>query len=101
MVKSRQRRDEPAAPDAISRRRFLRNAALAGVGLGAAGLVSGCGSSSSGGDPKLITQGLAWPSHPVAWPLEGHPIASGLAPEKDATLQIYNWVAYLSPQVVK
>ena len=28
-------------------------------------------------------------------------IASGLAPEKGATLQLYNWVAYINESVIK
>jgi len=39
----------------------------------------------------------------VKWPLfsGNEPIKSGLAPEKGATLQIYNWVAYINESVVK
>ena len=32
---------------------------------------------------------------------DNKPIASGLAPEKGATLQLYNWVAYINEAVVK
>ena len=40
---------------------------------------------------------------PVKWPVyaDNKPIASGLAPEKGATLQLYNWVAYINEAVVK
>ena len=32
---------------------------------------------------------------------DNKPIASGLAPEKGATLRLYNWVAYINEAVVK
>ena len=40
---------------------------------------------------------------PVKWPVyaDNKPIASGLAPERGATLQLYNWVAYINEAVVK
>ncbi len=40
---------------------------------------------------------------PVKWPIyaDNKTIASGLAPEKGATLQIYNWVAYINEKVIK
>ena len=41
--------------------------------------------------------------NPVKWPIfaDNKPIASGLAPEKGATLEIYNWVAYINEAVIK
>jgi spermidine/putrescine transport system substrate-binding protein len=46
---------------------------------------------------------LAAPDHPVTWDIadDNKPIADGLAPEKDATLKIYNYADYLSPEAVK
>jgi spermidine/putrescine transport system substrate-binding protein len=40
---------------------------------------------------------------PVKWPVysQNKPIASGLAPEEGATLQLYNWVAYINESVIK
>ena len=40
---------------------------------------------------------------PVKWPVytDNKPIASGLEPEKGATLQLYNWVAYINESVIK
>src|SRR6185437_12826922 len=45
---------------------------------------------------------LPRPNHPVKWPVfsGNQPIASGLAPEQDATLQLYSWVAYINQDVV-
>jgi spermidine/putrescine transport system substrate-binding protein len=85
---------------AISRRQLL--AAGAGVALG--GLLAGCSTTNPAGassaDPPLPrdTRGGG-----VKWPLyaDNKPIASGLAPERGATLELYNWVAYINEAVVK
>ncbi|HYK31277.1 MAG TPA: spermidine/putrescine ABC transporter substrate-binding protein [Streptosporangiaceae bacterium] len=39
----------------------------------------------------------------MTWPIyaANKPIKSGLLPEKNATLKIYNWVAYVNPQSLK
>jgi spermidine/putrescine transport system substrate-binding protein len=94
------RRPEPDE-SAISRRQLLG----AGAGLALGGLLAGCGgagsnvvgATSSGGIP------LPRPDNPVKWPIfsDNKAIASGLAPEKGATLQIYNWVAYINEAVIK
>ena len=90
--------------DPISRRDFLTTAGAA-LGLGSlGGLLGACGGSSgstattsSGGIP------LPRPNNPVKWPLytSNAAIKSGLQPEQNATLQIYNWVAYVNETVVK
>jgi spermidine/putrescine transport system substrate-binding protein len=88
------------SPDgfSISRRDLLR----AGAGLALGGMLAGCSSTNpagaSSGDPPLPRQ-----DSPVKWPVYGgnKPIASGLVPEKGATLQLYNWVAYINEAVVK
>jgi simple sugar transport system substrate-binding protein len=51
---------------AVARRRFIRNAGLAGVGAPAIGaLLAACGSSSGGGGTGSNSQGSdPWPSHP-------------------------------------
>ncbi len=88
----------------ISRRDFLSKV---GLGAAAGGLLAACGASSSasGGTsgPKGTGTPLPRPNHPVKWPVfsGNEPIKSGLAPEKGATLQIYNWVAYINEAVVK
>ena len=45
---------------------------------------------------------LPRPDHPVKWPIfaANKAIASNLQPETGATLQLYNWVAYINQQVV-
>jgi spermidine/putrescine transport system substrate-binding protein len=92
----------------LSRREFLSKvgSGLAIGGLGLAG--AACGSSS--GSPAAQT-GLAVgpgglplprPSRPVKWPIykDNAAIASNLKPEEGATLQVYNWVAYINQAVV-
>jgi spermidine/putrescine transport system substrate-binding protein len=89
----------------LSRRNFLKSSAAAGLLAGGAGsLLAACGNApgsaaglSSGGIP------LPRPDHRVTWPIykDNPPIKSGLAPETNATLRIFNWVAYLNPQIMK
>lgn len=45
----------------------------------------------------------ASPSNPVTWPIAAgnEPIAAGLAPERGATLQVYNYADYLDPAAIK
>jgi spermidine/putrescine transport system substrate-binding protein len=82
---------------AISRRQLL--AAGAGLALGAT--LAGCSSTN----PAAGSSGPPLPrqNSPVKWPLysDNKPIASGLVPEKGATLQLYNWVAYVNEAVIK
>jgi spermidine/putrescine transport system substrate-binding protein len=93
----------------VSRRGFLRTSAGAGALLGSGGLASllaACSSSSGPGGPTGLTSGgipLPRPNHPVTWPMfaDNKPIKSGLPPEQNATLRIFNWVAYLNPQSMK
>ena|SRR5579875_82195 len=83
----------------VSRRGFLAGGAGAALAaLGGAPLLSGC-------SPALAGYGslpLPRPGHPVKWPIfaGNHPIKSGLPPERDATLNIYTWVAYINQAVV-
>jgi spermidine/putrescine transport system substrate-binding protein len=82
----------------MSRRQML---GLLGGGLalaGSGGLLSGC--ARAGGESVSIP--LARPDRPVTWPLPASDAAvpAGLQPERDATLQLYNWNAYINPAVV-
>ena len=67
-----------------------------------AAFIAACSKSgqSSSSAPTLT---IAAPDHPVKWdiPADNKPIADGLAPEKGATLQVYNYADYLSPDAVK
>ncbi len=95
----------------LSRRGFLRTSTGAGALLGAGGLgaaLAACGGSgptgSTGGGP-ITSNGipLPRPGNPVTWPIfaDNKPIAAGREAETGATLRIFNWVAYLNPQVMK
>jgi spermidine/putrescine transport system substrate-binding protein len=88
-----------------NRRQFLQRAAIlaaAAPTLGA--FLAACSKSGPGGTqgsgPTLT---LAAPDKPVKWPIaeDNKPIGDGLAPEKGATLKIYNYADYLSPQAIK
>jgi spermidine/putrescine transport system substrate-binding protein len=84
-------------PD-LSRRSFLGRTAGAALALGAAPLLSACASGLTGNG----TLPLPRPDHPVKWPIStgNQAIASGLPREHGATLQVYNWVAYVNQQTV-
>jgi spermidine/putrescine transport system substrate-binding protein len=88
-----------------NRRQFLQRAAIlaaAAPTLGAflAACSKGGPSGSSGSAPTLT---IAKPDSPVKWPIpdDNKPIADGMAPEKGATLKIYNYADYLSPKAIK
>jgi spermidine/putrescine transport system substrate-binding protein len=93
-------------PGGMSRRAFLRRGAGAGaVALGASGvgsLLSACSGALATGQVGRPLP-LPRPDHPVTWPIfaGNQPIKSGLLPERNATLKIYNWVAYVNPQCLK
>jgi len=77
----------------------MGGAALAFSSAGA--LLDACGT----GTPPSTSTGLplARPDHPVRWPIfsDNKPIASGLQPERNATLKLYNWVEYIYRKVLK
>jgi spermidine/putrescine transport system substrate-binding protein len=91
------RRGPQALESALSRRQLL----MAGAGLALGGALAGCSSTN----PAAGSSGPPLPRQdsPVKWPLYSHnkPIPSGLEPEKGATLQLYNWVAYINESVIK
>ncbi len=88
----------------MSRREFLTLTAglgLASAGLGAVaeGLTAG---QAAAADRAASPIPLARPDNPVTWPAtSGAPaIASGLPSERNATLRVYNWVAYVNKAVL-
>jgi spermidine/putrescine transport system substrate-binding protein len=88
----------------MPRRRFLKGgaglSALAALGAGAAATsaLTGCASDLTG-TGKLP---LPRPDNPVKWPAFANntAIKSGLEPERDATLQVYIWEAYINQACV-
>ena len=91
-------------PSGLSRRTFLAGATTTGL----AAALAACGSSGSstattaGSTTTTEPLALPRPDSPVTWPVySSNPaIADGLAPEKNATLKIYNWVAYVNQKVL-
>jgi spermidine/putrescine transport system substrate-binding protein len=84
---------------AISRRSLLAGAA----GLALAPLLAGCSTTNPAAASSVPPLPRNAPGGAVKWPVyaDNKPIASGLQPERGATLQLYNWVAYINEAVVK
>jgi len=93
---------EDRSAGVVSRRTVLAGALTTGL----AAALAACGSSSakSAGTTTTTTQPLALPrpDNPVTWPVyaSNAAIADGLQPEKNATLKIFNWVAYVNQKVL-
>jgi spermidine/putrescine transport system substrate-binding protein len=83
------------APRKVTRRSFLGSAALA---LGAVPLLDACASALAGTGSVQLPR----PNNPVRWPVftGNEAIKTGMPPEEGATLQVYNWVAYVNQAVV-
>jgi spermidine/putrescine transport system substrate-binding protein len=95
------RRSAGVSRRGLSRRDFLQRAALASLGLPAAGLLSGClrhppSTALKGVDP------FTSPQHPATWPItaDNPPIADNQTPERNATLQLYNYADYIDPHAI-
>jgi spermidine/putrescine transport system substrate-binding protein len=78
----------------LSRRAALQRGAAAALLAGGGGaLLDACAPFLTGGE----TLPLPRRDNPVTWPTtDNKQIASGLQPETGATLQIFNWVAYVN-----
>lgn len=85
-----------------TRRQFLQRTAIMAAGTPAlAAFLAACSKpESTSAKPSLQ---LASPDNPVTWDIakDNQPIADGLAPEKGATLQLYSYADYVSPDAVK
>jgi spermidine/putrescine transport system substrate-binding protein len=86
--------DVPRKRPDLSRRSFLGASAGAALALGAAPLLSACAPGLTGNGSVPLPR----PDNPVKWPIftDNQAIASGQPPEQGATLQVYNWVAYVN-----
>jgi spermidine/putrescine transport system substrate-binding protein len=84
----------------MPRRRFLKGGAglSALAALGATGALAGCASDLAGSGKLPLPR----PGNPVKWPVfaGNTAIKSGLAAERDATLQVYIWEAYINQACV-
>jgi spermidine/putrescine transport system substrate-binding protein len=91
-------------PDGTRRRPELSRRQALQRGLAAALLAGGGAAVLDACAPYLVGANnipLPRPSRPVSWPVAGNKaIASNLAPETGATLQVYNWVAYVNQACV-
>ncbi len=91
-------------PDGTRRRPELSRRDALKRGLAAALLAGGGGTVLEACAPYLVgptNTPLPRPSSPVRWPVTGNAaIASNLPPETGATLQVYNWVAYINQACV-
>ncbi len=78
----------------MPRRSFLKGSVTAA----ALAALAGCASDLTGSGAVPLPR----PDHPVTWPVfQGNgPVASGLTAERDATLQIYTWEAYINQACV-
>ncbi len=89
-------------PTPPTRRQFLARAAILAAAAPALGafLRRVLSQAPSSSQPTLT---LAAPDNPVKWDIadDNKPIADGLAPEKGATLQLYSYADYTSPDAVK
>ena len=89
-------------PTPPTRRQFLARAAILAAAAPTFGaFLAACSKSGPASSGPSLT--IAAPDNPIKWPIpdDNKPIADGLAPEKGATLKIYNYADYLSPQAVK
>jgi spermidine/putrescine transport system substrate-binding protein len=85
------------APELSRRDALRRGFAAAVLAGGGASLLDACAGYLVG--PTNVP--LARPNHPVTWPTTGNKmIADGLPIEEGATLQVYNWVAYINQACV-
>jgi spermidine/putrescine transport system substrate-binding protein len=84
-------------PDLSRRQALRRGLAAALLAGGGAAMLEGCAPYLVG--PNNIP--LPRPNHPVRWPTgTNKAIPNGLKPEVGATLQVYNWVAYVNQACV-
>ena len=87
-----------------NRRQFLTRAALLAAAAPALPLfLDACSKSETSSSPASPSLKIASPQSPVTWdiPADNTPIADGLAPEQGATLQLYSYADYVSPDAVK
>lgn len=85
-----------------TRRQFLARAALIAAGAPTLGIpLAACSKGGPSSSAPSLT--LASPSSPVTWDIaaDNEPIADGLTPEKGATLQLYSYADYISPDAVR
>jgi len=100
--------DQARRRSELSRRSFLaRGAATAVAAPSLMAFLEACSKkdTATGGAAPAATAtfSVASPEHPVKWPIynDNKPIASGLTPEKGATVNVYTYTDYLDPKALK
>ncbi len=89
-------------PLEFSRRDFLRRAGGAAVAVPSlAAILAACGKPDEPGQTGSQARTLARPDKPVTLELNGDPIGADTPIEEGATLQVYNWSAYMYKKVLK
>ncbi len=83
----------------LSRREMLR--IMGGTAIAAPAMSSILAACSNPRESSSAGFQVATPDNPVTLPIVGDSIADGMEPEKGATLQIYNWDAYMWKRVIK
>jgi spermidine/putrescine transport system substrate-binding protein len=93
-------RVRPFPDPLLDRRTLLRLGLRAGAGVAAAGVLAACG---RGDRPSTAATGATTldPDRATVWPIVGEPIPDGLAPERGATLRVYQWREYLYDDVLE
>jgi spermidine/putrescine transport system substrate-binding protein len=93
--------------EGVSRRAFLaRGAATAAAFPTLAAFLEACSKSNGSGNGAAAptsTFSVASPDHPVKWDIaaDNKPIADGLPPEQNATVNIYTYTDYVDPGALK
>jgi len=102
-------RERSTRTSGFSRRDFLKRSAQGAVAVSSIGaLLEACGKGPNATLPSASGSAagglqLARPNNPVKWPIyaDNMPIASGLQPEMNATLKLYNWEEYIYLKVLR
>jgi spermidine/putrescine transport system substrate-binding protein len=86
-----------------NRRQFLQRAAILAATAPTLGAFLAACSKPSGTQASGSSLTIAKPNSPVKWPIadDNKAIGDNIPPEKGATLKIYNYADYLSPQAIK
>ena len=87
-----------------SRRQFLRRASMLALTTPAlVVLLDACSKDSGSGEPGWPADlRIATPSDPVVWDIasDNPPVPDGLGPEKNATLNVFTYADYISPEAI-
>ncbi|MCU1695537.1 MAG: transporter substrate-binding protein [Mycobacterium sp.] len=86
-----------------NRRQFLQRAAILAAAAPTVGAFLAACSKPAGTQGSAPSLTIAKPDSPVKWPIadDNKAIGDSLPPEKGATIKIYNYADYLSPQAIK